>query len=619
MTSTPRTPAPDDAASSGAPPEPGTPTGPAPGPAPGPVPRPAHAPAPAKVPGPAPVRTPPTPVQTPGQRSRPPSGRTPGRPPGPTTGRTQEPPSDTRAERASSDAGTDTCAVRSGPSYGSGSGPGPSSGPEAGARAEARTDAPIPTGTGTDIPTGTGTDPGTETAEELAAYLATHPAPAAAVDALIRDERGRLLVVDPVYKPGWDLPGGMVDDEGLVDGLVRELREELRPARLRVGRLLAVDNVPAAVYGRAMTACVYAVHLPHPVRVADLHLQRDELRAAEFLPEAEALERLPERLRRRTVAALAAERGAHTAHLLDGYPAPLGDRDRWALLPGPVVAAAVLVVDRAGRVLVMEGGDRRGGQTSRHRLPGTLVAADETPREAAARTLRARPRPDGPRPDHFRLRAPGTGNPEPGTPRTRPPRIHASRLRFRPRPRRPACRRGRARRHRSRGRAARGRRGGGHPACEREVRRDGSGGCGPRGGCRRRACRGPCGAGSRRRGAAPGRGQHAVPPGRPYSPRPPVRGALPRGTAASARRALARPRRGAEAPSRPGGPSRTRCALPRRGEHSSGDRIPLRGTRRPGARGRAVTSPPGTRHPAAPCTHAPTHPYAHARRGWFVR
>ncbi|MGX9229756.1 NUDIX domain-containing protein [Streptomyces albus] len=81
--------------------------------------------------------------------------------------------------------------------------------------------------------------------QELAAYLAAHPAPAAAVDAVIRDQHGRLLVVDPVYKDGWDLPGGMVDDEGLVDGLVRELREELRPAALRVGRLLAVDNVPA--------------------------------------------------------------------------------------------------------------------------------------------------------------------------------------------------------------------------------------------------------------------------------------------------------------------------------------------------------------------------------------
>ncbi|MBO8196875.1 NUDIX hydrolase [Streptomyces smyrnaeus] len=231
--------------------------------------------------------------------------------------------------------------------------------------------------------------------DELAAYLAAHPAPAAAVDAVIRDERGRLLVVDPVYKAGWDLPGGMVDDEGLVDALVRELREELRPAALRVGRLLAVDNVPATVYGRALTACVYAVQLPYPVTVRDLRLQPDELRAAEFLPQDEALCRLPERLRRRTAAALGAERGAHTAHLLDGHPAPLDDRDRRALLPSPAVAAAALVTDGTGRVLVRDAGaagDTRDtwaawDEGATWRLPGTLVSATETPAEGAARAL----------------------------------------------------------------------------------------------------------------------------------------------------------------------------------------------------------------------------------------
>lgn len=225
--------------------------------------------------------------------------------------------------------------------------------------------------------------------QELAAYLAAHPAPAAAVDAVIRDQHGRLLVVDPVYKDGWDLPGGMVDDEGLVDGLVRELREELRPAALRVGRLLAVDNVPAPAYGRAMTACVYAVHLPHPLTVDDLHLQGDELRAAAFLPEHEALDLLPERLRRRTAAALTAERGAHTAHLLDGHPAPLDENDRWTLLPGPAVAAAAVVTDPAGRVLLVDGGTENGGAAAPYRLPGALVGAAETPEQAAARALAA--------------------------------------------------------------------------------------------------------------------------------------------------------------------------------------------------------------------------------------
>ncbi|GAA2612598.1 NUDIX domain-containing protein [Streptomyces axinellae] len=225
--------------------------------------------------------------------------------------------------------------------------------------------------------------------EDLARYLAAHPSPAAAVDALIRDERGRLLLVDPVYKDGWDLPGGMVDDEGLVDGLLRELHEELRPAAVRVGRLLAVDNVPAAVYGRAMTACVYAVHLPLPVRAADLTLQQDELRAAEFVPEDEALARLPERLRRRAAAALAAERGSHTAHLHDGRPAPQSPHDRRATLPAPAVTAIPLVVDETGRVLVVP--DRAAPRDAAARLVDEAADADEP---ADAPVTGSRPDPD---------------------------------------------------------------------------------------------------------------------------------------------------------------------------------------------------------------------------------
>ncbi|HUR02170.1 MAG TPA: NUDIX hydrolase, partial [Nonomuraea sp.] len=31
------------------------------------------------------------------------------------------------------------------------------------------------------------------------------------VDALIRDHHGRVLLVDPTYKPDWDVPGGMAE------------------------------------------------------------------------------------------------------------------------------------------------------------------------------------------------------------------------------------------------------------------------------------------------------------------------------------------------------------------------------------------------------------------------
>lgn len=46
------------------------------------------------------------------------------------------------------------------------------------------------------------------------AYLAEGNAKQArkrvAADVLLRDPSGRVLLVNPTYKPGWDLPGGML-------------------------------------------------------------------------------------------------------------------------------------------------------------------------------------------------------------------------------------------------------------------------------------------------------------------------------------------------------------------------------------------------------------------------
>lgn len=76
------------------------------------------------------------------------------------------------------------------------------------------------------------------------AYLAEGNAKQArkrvAADVLIRDNAGRVLLVNPTYKEHWDLPGGMVEaNEPPRKGAEREILEELGVA-VDVGRVLVM-------------------------------------------------------------------------------------------------------------------------------------------------------------------------------------------------------------------------------------------------------------------------------------------------------------------------------------------------------------------------------------------
>jgi 8-oxo-dGTP pyrophosphatase MutT (NUDIX family) len=75
----------------------------------------------------------------------------------------------------------------------------------------------------------------------LAEGNARQPRKRVAADVIVRDTESRLLLVDPIYKPDWDLPGGMAEaNEPPIEAAARELREELGLS-IELGPVLCVD------------------------------------------------------------------------------------------------------------------------------------------------------------------------------------------------------------------------------------------------------------------------------------------------------------------------------------------------------------------------------------------
>jgi ADP-ribose pyrophosphatase YjhB (NUDIX family) len=79
--------------------------------------------------------------------------------------------------------------------------------------------------------------------QPLQEYAAGLPRKRMAAGVLFRDTDNRVLLLEPSYKPNWEIPGGAVEaDEAPWTAAARELAEELGLHR-PVGRLLVVDYV----------------------------------------------------------------------------------------------------------------------------------------------------------------------------------------------------------------------------------------------------------------------------------------------------------------------------------------------------------------------------------------
>lgn len=145
----------------------------------------------------------------------------------------------------------------------------------------------------------------------------------AAAGALFFDAEGRAMLVQPVYKRGLDIPGGIVEPgETPYEACVREVREEL-DIEPPIGRLLVADWAPHPEQGDKILFVFDGGELDEDtlrrIRFAD-----NELSAYRFCPADELEEALAGRMARRIKAAVVARELGETVYLEHGRPIAAG-------------------------------------------------------------------------------------------------------------------------------------------------------------------------------------------------------------------------------------------------------------------------------------------------------
>lgn len=141
--------------------------------------------------------------------------------------------------------------------------------------------------------------------------------PRTAAGVLLFDEAGRVLLVNPTYKPGWEIPGGYLHPgETPSEGAARELKEELG-LTTPIGRLLVADWAPHPSEGDKLLF-VFDGGLITDVDRAQITPDGVEIGGYAFYEEDQLDAVLIPRLARRIHAAFAARADEKTVYLEHG-------------------------------------------------------------------------------------------------------------------------------------------------------------------------------------------------------------------------------------------------------------------------------------------------------------
>ena len=154
--------------------------------------------------------------------------------------------------------------------------------------------------------------------------LSTHEGPPArslaGAGALFRDPGGRVLLVNPVYKPPWELPGGVVEEgESPRQCCEREVGEELGHT-VAIGRLLVVDWLPVLGRNRDRLLFVFDGGVVDDVFTEAIRLPPGELSEWRWVAPADLGGHLGPGMVRRVQAALDHAAAGTTGYTEFGWP-----------------------------------------------------------------------------------------------------------------------------------------------------------------------------------------------------------------------------------------------------------------------------------------------------------
>jgi ADP-ribose pyrophosphatase YjhB (NUDIX family) len=143
----------------------------------------------------------------------------------------------------------------------------------------------------------------------------------ASAGALLFDEAGRVLIVNPTYKAHWTIPGGVMEADGETpwEACRREVSEEVGLV-VESGRLVVVDFLRPRPSKPGGMRFLFRCGVLDEAQVARIALQEEELSESRLADPAQALALLSGPLRRRVGAALDLDEG-ECVYLEDGHPA----------------------------------------------------------------------------------------------------------------------------------------------------------------------------------------------------------------------------------------------------------------------------------------------------------